>query len=105
MNKRKRPAIRIGYNVHSPESVNYTVERYGAIKPETLKEIVDWLKEHPEEYTFEVGEEFTENLIGQRISHPIIKTIRKGSSFYKITDNEYDAQNTLENIRDKNWGK
>lgn len=101
----KRNALRIGLNPHAPESVEFTVDRYGEIQPETMAEIVAWLKTQGDAYQWEVGEEFTENLVGQRRSHPILKTIRKGSAIYKIIDNEHDAQNTLANIRNKDWPK
>ena len=102
----KRNAIRIGPNPHSIESVEYAVERYGAILPETMVEIVAWLKEQGDAYTWEVGEEFAESISeSPRRSWPILKTCRKGSAIFKIIDNEHDAQNTLANIRNKNFPK
>jgi hypothetical protein len=82
---KKRPAIRLG-DPHSLESVSQVVERYGAIKDKTFDKIITWLDKHPEEYKYEILTEF-----GNRI----IKTQRIGSSLYKITDNQYDAENTL----------
>lgn len=119
----KRNALRIGSDPHSAESVSYTVKRYGPIKPETLAEMVAWL-ETPEakaERTYEVIYEtissieiedlecgISEFLPYQVAEHsllrfPTIKTIRKGSAIFKIIDNEHDAQNTLANIRNKDF--
>ena len=110
----KRNALRIG-NPHSPESISYAVDRYGPIKPETLSEITDWLKQHENEYAWSVGyetiddggvrNEIVDGGILTPEAHPIIKTQRKGSAIEKIIDNEHDAQNTLANIRNINFPK
>lgn len=102
----KRNAIRMGPNPHSTESIDFTVRRYGVIKPETLNEIVLWLKNHKNEYEFEIKQERLKNIeIGKTIIYPTIKTIKKGSCVFKILDNERDAQNTLANIRNKDFPK
>lgn len=109
----KRNAIRIGHNPNSPESIAYTIDRYGPIRPETLSEIVNWLENHKDLYDFKVG---YETLLGERAefndgglitenSHPIIVTRMKGSAIEKTLDNEKDAQNTLANIRNKDFPK
>lgn len=105
----KRNAIRLGHDPHSAESVYYAVKRYGPIKPETLEELIAWL-ETPEakaERTYEVIYETISDLEeeGGILHYPTIKTIRKGSSIFKIIDNEHDAQNTLANIRNKDFPK
>lgn len=107
-----RNSFRMG-DPNSAESIAWTVDRYGPIKPETLSEIVAWLEKHTDEYEFKVG---WENLRGEvvdisnegfelREAHPIIKTHRKGSSLEKTLDNERDAQNTLANIRNPEFPK
>lgn len=93
---KKRPAFRLGPDPHSKESVEFTVDRYGPIQPETMKGITDWLEKQGDMYKWEVG---LETFPGGAVPHPILKTQRKGSFIFKITDNEYDARNTLENIR------
>lgn len=102
----KRNALRITPNPHSAESVAFTVKRYGAIKPETLKEIVDWL-ETPEakaERVYEVYYETISDLEEEGLTKfPVIKTHRIGSIVEKFIDNEHDAQNTLANIRNKDF--
>lgn len=105
----KRNAFRTGPSVHAAESVAFTVRRYGAIKPETLKEIVAWL-ETPEakaERVYEVYYETISDLEAedQLLRFPVIKTNRIGSSIEKFIDNEHDAQNTLANIRNKDFPK
>ena len=87
-NVKKRGAIRLG-DPHSAESVSAVIERYGAMKIETMNKIVDWLKTKGDLYQWEIGLEF---------GNYILKTKMKGSFVFKITDNEKDAQNTLENI-------
>lgn len=88
-NVKTRGAIRLG-DPNSIESVSRVVERYGAMKIETMNKLVEWLRSKGDLYEWEIGEEF---------GNPILKTKMKGSFIYKITDNEKDAQNTLENIR------
>lgn len=95
----RRNAIRLGAN--EVDSTAFAVNRYGKIEQGTMDEIVAWLKDHKDEYTYEVGEE---TIVGFG-TFPIIKTIRKGSSVFKILDNEHDAQNTLANIRNKDFPK
>lgn len=95
----KRNAARFGET--ESESTIFAVQRYGKIKPETLAEIVAWLKSQGDAYNWEVGQEY----IAGHTPHPIIKTQRKGSAIYKIIDNEHDAQNSLANIRNKGWPK
>jgi hypothetical protein len=103
----KRNAIRITPDPHSAESVAYTVKRYGAIQPETLKELTDWL-ETPEakaERVYEVVYQTISDLEeeGGILRFPVIITHRIGSAIEKFIDNEHDAQNTLENIRNKDF--
>jgi hypothetical protein len=103
----KRNAIRVTHNPHSAESVAYTVQRYGAIKPETLAEIVAWL-ETPEakaERVYTVYQETIGNIEAgiEVFTFPVIKTNRIGSAIEKFIDNEHDAQNTLANIRNKDF--
>jgi len=104
----KRNALRITPNPHSAESVAFTVKRYGPIQPETLKALVDWL-ETPEakaERVYEVTYETISDLEEGEILHfPVIKTNRIGSAIEKFIDNEHDAQNTLANIRNKDFPK
>ncbi len=105
----KRNALRVGSNPHAADSVAFTVKRYGAIKPETLAELVAWL-ETPEakaERTYEVIYETISDLESDEgiLRFPTIKTIRKGSAIFKVIDNEHDAQNTLANIRNKDFPK
>ena len=98
----KRNAIRLGIDPHSAESVTYTVNRYGAIKPETLKELVDWLEtpEAKKDRVYEVIYETVSDLEeGELLKFPVIKTHMIGSCIEKFIDNEHDAQNTLANIR------
>lgn len=83
-----RPAIRLG-DPNSLESVSKVVERYGAIEEETFNKIIAWLDKHTHEYNYEILTEF---------GNKIIKTWRKGSIIYKITDNQHDAVNTLKNL-------
>jgi hypothetical protein len=94
----KRDAIRIG-NPNSLESLLFTIERYGEIEKETYDEIVAWLKQHPDKYSFECIDE----PIGIGVTVPTIKVIRKGSFIFKILDNQHDAENTLANIRNKDF--
>ena len=114
----QRNAIRITQNPHSAESVAYTVKRYGAIKPETLTELVAWL-ETPEakaERVYKVIYETISDMDVDETEHgtiadheilrfPVIKTHRIGSVIEKFIDNEHDAQNTLANIRNKDFPK
>lgn len=112
----KRNALRVGPDVHAADSVAYAVKRYGPIKPETLAELILWL-ETPEakaERTYEVIYETISEIELDETEHglvaehgllrfPTIKTIRNGSAIFKILDNEHDAQNTLANIRNKDF--
>jgi len=101
----KRNAIRLG-NPDSPESVLFTLRRYGPIQPETLKEILEWLENHRDEYKFEVKEEaILDNEENETISFTTIKTQRIGSFIFKIIDNQHDAENSLANIRNENFPK
>lgn len=105
----KRNAIRVTPDPHSAESVAYTVKRYGAIKPETLDELVAWL-ETPQakaERVYEVIYETISDLESEEgiLRFPVIKTNRIGSVLEKFIDNEHDAQNTLANIRNKDFPK
>ena len=114
----KRNAIRVTQDPHSAESVAYTVKRYGAIKPETLAEIVAWL-ETPEAKADRVYEVIYQTISDmdvdetehgvvsdhQMLRFPVIKTHRIGSAIEKFIDNEHDAQNTLANIRNKDFPK
>jgi len=87
----KRPAIRVGET--EAEANAFAVERYGAMKEETMNQIVAWLKTKGDLYKWEIETEYINGL-----PHPILKTQMKGSFVFKITDNEHDAQNTLANI-------
>lgn len=103
----KRNALRIGPDPHAAESVAFAVKRYGAIKPETLAELVAWL-ETPEAKAERVYEVIYETIsdIEDGVSilrFPVIKTHRHGSAIEKFIDNEHDAQNTLANIRNKDF--
>lgn len=104
----KRNALRVGPNPHAADSVAFTVKRYGPIKEETLKELVAWL-ETPEakaERVYEVIYETISDLEeGEEgiLRFPVIKTNRIGSAIEKFIDNEHDAQNTLANIRNKDF--
>ncbi len=104
----KRNALRMGPDPHAAESVAFTVRRYGAIQPETLAELVAWL-ETPEakaERVYEVIYETISDLeTNEIIRFPVIKTNRIGSAIEKFIDNERDAQNTLANIRNKDFPK
>lgn len=104
----KRNAIRLGRNPHAPESVLYTVKRYGPIKPETLAEIKEYM-DSPQgvaERTYEIYDETISTGLGSEVlTFPVIKTSRHGSAIYKIIDNEHDAQNTLANIRNPDFPK
>jgi hypothetical protein len=93
----RRNALRTTADPHSLESIISVVERYGEIEEETYNEIVLWLAQHQDEYSFEC--EYEEIGIGKSI--PIIKVQRKGSCIIKILDNQHDAENTLANIRNK----
>lgn len=101
----KRNAIRVG-NPHESQSIAYTVRRYGAIQPDTLGALVEYLEspKGKEERTYEVIYERIEDEEGELI-YPTIKTIRKGSAIFKVIDNEHDAQNTLANIRNRDFPK
>lgn len=104
----KRNAIRLGRNPHAPESVLYTVRRYGAIEPDTLAAIKEYL-DSPEgvsERTYEIYNETISSEFGDDVlTFPVIKTSRHGSAIFKIIDNEHDAQNTLANIRNPDFPK
>ncbi len=100
----KRNAIRLGINPNAADSVAFTVRRYGIIEPKTLAEIIAWLEKNKDEYSYEIKNE-TISDEGEMFTFPIIKTIRKGSMIYKILDNQHDALNTLENIRNKDFPK
>ena len=91
--KEKRNAIRFGKT--EIEAAVFAVDRYGAIQPETMKAITDWLKTKGDLYKWEEGLEMPPN----HEPYPIIKTQMKGSFIYKIIDNEHDAQNSLANIK------
>lgn len=102
----KRNALRIGMNPHDPHSIAFAVERYGRMQQETHDEIVAWLKEQGDAYKWESGIEYSPcSETDVMIPHLIIKTVKKGSVFFKILDNEHDAQNTLANIRNKDFPK
>ena len=97
----KRNAIRITQNPHSAESVAYTVKRYGAIKPETLKELIKYLEspKGKKERVYTIVYETISDLDEGLIRFPVIKTNMIGSIIEKFIDNEHDAQNTLANIK------
>lgn len=101
-----RNALRITADPHSAESVSFTVRRYGAIKKETLDELVAWL-ETPEAKAERVYEVYTDSLMDEEglLTFQVIKTHRIGSAIEKFIDNEHDAQNTLANIRNKDFPK
>ena len=84
-----KPAIRLS-DPHSIESISRVVDRYGAIEDDTFDAIIAWLDKHPEEYKYEIIYE-----LGNRT----IKTQRIGSFIYKITDNQKDAFDTLQNLK------
>ena len=86
--KKTRPAVRLG-DPHSLESVSRVINRYGAIEDETFDAIVAWLDKHPDKYSYEIIME---------CGNKTIKTQRIGSAFFKITDNQKDASDTLENL-------
>ena len=88
MNKTKRPAIRLG-DPESKESLTRVIDRYGAIEDETFDKLIQWLDENKDEYKYEIIME-----VGNRT----IKTNRVGSMSYKITDNQKDASDTLDNL-------
>ena len=46
----KRNSLRPGSNPHAIDSVEWTVDRYGQIKPETMAEMVAWLKTQGDAY-------------------------------------------------------
>lgn len=89
--KKVRPAIRLG-NPNSIESVSQVVDRYGAIEDETFNGIIEWLDKNTDKYKYEIIYE-----LGNRA----IKTQRIGSFIYKITDNQKDASDTLNNLINK----
>lgn len=102
----KRNAFRLGPDPHSAESVAFTVNRYGAIKAETLKEITDWLETPAAkaERVYRVEHHTISDLSeGDIVTFPVIVTNRIGSPIEKFIDNEHDAQNTLANIRNKDF--
>lgn len=78
------------------ESVSETVNRYGALEEDTLNELVAWLDEHKDEYTYRLVPEF---------GNLTLVTNRKGSALEKFIDNEKDGQNCLANIRNKDFPK
>lgn len=91
---------------HSAESMLRTINRYGALKEETLKELTDWLDQHHGEYSYEVIDEFVSDLTtGEIVKFKVLKTRRKGSITEKYIDNEHDAQNSLANIRNADFPK
>lgn len=102
----KRNAIRLGMDVHAAESVAFTVRRYGAIKEETLAELVAYLElpETKKERNYKIEYQTISDLSeGDIITFPVIRTNRVGSAIEKFIDNEHDAQNTLANIRNKDF--
>lgn len=111
----KRNAMRMNIDgIDGPASIQWAVDRYGPIEPETLSAITDWLKENEDQYVWKVAYENTsgvrvevegDGFISESGFHPIIITNRKGSAIEKIIDNEHDAQNTLANIRNKDFPK
>ncbi len=91
----KRNAIRFG-NPQSLESVSETVNRYGAMKEESLNELTKWLDEHKKEYSYRLIQEY---------GNTVLVTNKKGSAIEKFIDNEHDAQNSLANIKNTNFPK
>lgn len=90
-----RNALRLG-DPQSMESVSQTINRYGALKKRTLNELVKWLDNHKDEYSYRLIEEF---------GNTTLVTNRKGSMIEKYIDNEHDGQNCLANIRNKDFPK
>ncbi len=103
----KRNAIRIGPSPHAAESVAFAVKRYGPIQPETLAAIKEYMdsptgkKERVYEIVYETMSDVEDGV--EILHYPVIKTHRIGSAIEKFIDNEHDAQNTLANIRNKDF--
>lgn len=104
----KRNAFRLGPNPHAAESVAFAVRRYGAIQPETLDEIVKYMDSPigKAERVYKIEYQTISDLEeGDILTFPVIRTSRIGSMIEKFIDNEHDAQNTLANIRNKDFPK
>lgn len=100
----KRNAIRLGPNPHSAESVIFTIRRYGILKKETLDELILWLEEHKDKFSYKIEQEsIFDAECEEFITFPVLKTHMHTSAFEKYIDNEYDAQNALANIRNKDF--
>lgn len=92
--KKKRNAFRITPkgDVHDPESVCWTVDRYGAISPKTREKMCSLL----DRYNYEYDILFEKDSLGN-LHHLTIRI--KSGCLYKYLDNERDAIQTIENFK------
>ena len=91
---KKRPAFRMTPkgDVHDPEAVCWTVDRYGAITEKTRKEFCALMDRYNYEYDIILEKDREGNL------HHITIRVKSGM-FYKYLDNERDALQTIENFK------
>lgn len=83
-NVKTRGAIRLG-DPHSAESVSRVVERYGAMKIETMNKIVEWLKSKGDLYKWEIGEEFGNPIETKRKISLALKGNKNGFKKHKCS--------------------
>ena len=93
--KKKRPAFRMTPkgDVHDPEAVCWTVDRYGQITPKTREKFCALMDRYNYEYDLIFEKDKDGNL------HHITIRVKSGA-FYKYLDNERDALQTIENFKD-----
>jgi len=101
--RKPRPAFRITPtgNPHDIDSVEWTVQRYGAITEETKKELCAILDKHSDQYEYSVFLEGVVQFVGGEPATPhyVFKCSRKNSVIEKYLDNEQDARQTIENFK------
>ena len=92
--KKKRPAFRITPkgDVHDPESVCWTVDRYGAIETKTKDELCGILDRFNYKYHLILEKDKSGNF------HHLTIAVESGA-IMKYLDNERDAKQTIENFK------
>lgn len=91
---KKRPAFRMTPkgDVHDPEAVCWTVDRYGAITPEIKKELCDLMDRFNYKYNILLEKDEFGNF------HHFTIIVESGA-ILKYIDNKRDALQTIENFK------
>jgi hypothetical protein len=99
----KRPAFRVTPNgdVHDIASVEWTIQRYGAITDKTRKKLCSILDKYKDLYEYKVFLEGQGEFVDLEPAtvHYTFRCHRKGNIIEKFIDNERDALQTIENFK------